>query len=183
MTAKIIPFDGAARMVRPPEVRAGAIRAAIMVRPMMKRGSERLLVGESMWRILQRLEDELGLPKAKVLHEAGLGRPEESTKRLPYYAVRPGLDEGARAERAKHLTQKASKYVALAVAAARLAGLPADGLVAALRRDFVRGRRSRLPRPRPRAQGKARPHGPLGSWRGPLGRVLGCCRWDAWGLR
>lgn len=136
MTAKIIQFGRQEKKMqergRPPSVRAAAIEAAIRARPMMKRASERLLVGENMWRILQRLEDSVGVSKSAVLREARLGRPEESTKRLPLYAVKVGLDEATRAERGKKLTQHAEKYKKLIEGAGKLSGIPEDELIAEL---------------------------------------------------
>ena len=46
------------------------------------------VLAEALCRLLQRLEEEHDIPKAKVLLEAGIGNEGDSTKHLSQYAIR-----------------------------------------------------------------------------------------------
>lgn len=104
-------------------------------RPRMVREGERVVVARNLWRLLDRIEREHGIAKARVVRAAGQGGEGDSTKRLWRFALRPDLDEAAANARAKDLTQDVRKYAGIAEAAARLAGLPVDECL----RDLLSG--------------------------------------------
>lgn len=102
-------------------------RAARKGRTKMSAPSERRTVARNLWEILERLETgPLRITKARVLLEAGKAGPEDSTKHLERYALRPGLSEAEEEKRTGRLVQAVQVYVDLARKAAELAGADAD---------------------------------------------------------
>ncbi|WP_210250181.1 hypothetical protein, partial [Microvirga aerophila] len=100
-----------------------AIRQRIERKPLVKRQSERRLVANNLWRILQDLEaSQPPIKKKDVLQAAGQGGEHDSTKRLPRFAINPDLPSADQDERAEAATQDIRKYLQIARAAARLAG-------------------------------------------------------------
>lgn len=110
--------------------RLQAVKDAIAAKPRIERVSDRLTIGRNLWAILDTLErGEPSVSKATVLLAARQGRPEESTKRLPRFAIRPGLSEEDEKRRAEKLTKKIAPYRRIIGAAARLTGRDEDGLL------------------------------------------------------
>lgn len=102
--------------------RLRAVKAAIAAKPRIERVSDRRVIGRNMWAILDALErGEPSVSKATVLLAARQGRPEESTKRLPRFAIRPGLSEEDEKRRAEKLTQRIAPYQKIVKEAAGLA--------------------------------------------------------------
>jgi hypothetical protein len=94
-----------------------AILAKIEERERMEKPKECLVVAQNLWRILSELES--GSPKIKkstVLHRAGEGEGEESTKRLPYLAVDPAAED--KDKRAKLLSPYIKRHKRVVFAAA-----------------------------------------------------------------
>lgn len=103
-------------------------RANIGRRPYAE-GLERVRIARNLWLLLDRVEREHGVSKARVLHKAGQGGEGDSTKRLPRFALRPGLTEEEYRARASKLNRAVKGYVAIAEAAADLAGSRRDDLL------------------------------------------------------
>jgi len=78
--------------------------------------ADRVAVAEALYRLMQRLEGEHGIPKEKVLREARIGGEGDSTKHMSQYAIRPGSNPD-------RLRKKVGVYAKLAAEAARLARL------------------------------------------------------------
>ena len=121
-----------AKPLRSIKERYEAIQAAIDKDPMMKRLMDRQTVGKNMWRLLDQIEHDHNISKARVLNAAGHGQPGESTKRLPYYAINPSLPDDVLRERANDLTQNATKYRYIAQKVAELAHLDEQPIVVKL---------------------------------------------------
>jgi hypothetical protein len=133
MTAQIIPFGNRKERQRPAapltqETRAAFSSSRVKLigekmdrNPMMESIEERRRAANNMWRILAELDNQSPrIRKRDVLHEAGLGGEDDSTKRLPYYAIDPDLPEDKQLRRAESVTKKIKKYEHLAQCAARL---------------------------------------------------------------
>ncbi|WPB86394.1 hypothetical protein [Sediminicoccus rosea] len=95
-----------------------------MKRQMGAQPSLRLRIAENLWNIMEDAQSRSpAVTRATILHEAGMGRASESTKRAPYFLCDPTWPPAKKAERAKQLTHDPSGYVRLARAAAKLLGL------------------------------------------------------------
>jgi hypothetical protein len=103
---------------------ASAIREAVARRPMAHSLRERLTLAQNLWSILgQAIEKDPALSKSRILHAAGQGQPDESTKRLPHFAVDPAASLDERNRKASALRKHVAKYVRIASEAARLSGM------------------------------------------------------------
>lgn len=110
--------------------RLQAVKDAFAAKPRIERVSDRRAIGRNMWAILDALErGDRAVRKAKVLQDAGHGRPEESTKRLPRFAIRPGLSEEDEKRRAEKLTQRIAPYLKIVEQAASQAKRDVDDLL------------------------------------------------------
>ena len=117
------------------EERADVIRTRIRKRPKMKAMSDRLVAAQNLWNILDRVEKDHKVRKARVFQEAGQGAAEESTKRLPKFAMRPNLPPEEIERRKKILSQTTRHYLTIAEHAAILAGFSKHEYV----EELVRG--------------------------------------------
>lgn len=98
--------------------RAASIRAAVQASPNLS-PAERLRVAENMWAIFAEAERN-GFTKAQVLEAGGQGKKEESTKRLPRFAIDPGSPPDRKEVLQNQLTKKAMPYLRLAISAAKI---------------------------------------------------------------
>jgi hypothetical protein len=78
--------------------------------------ADRVTVAEALYGLLQRVERERHIPKAKVLREAGFGSDGDSTKHLSQYAIRPDASR-------KRLRKTVGPYEKIAKVAANLANM------------------------------------------------------------
>lgn len=111
-------------------------KAAMESEPRMKTLSERKRVARNLWDLLEHYEKgTAGVRKATVLVAAEISNPEDSTKRLPRYALRPSTEDQIQtpdARRAydeklrKLLSPNIKKYKELALKGAELAGEDQD---------------------------------------------------------
>src|SRR4051812_13616802 len=101
-------------------------RETMESRPNLRRADERAVVARNLWDILSRVERERGITKAAVLQAARQGSEGDSTKRLPRFALRPGLTDEERQRRTLKLTKGVKKYARIVAAAARLGRLSED---------------------------------------------------------
>jgi hypothetical protein len=100
--------------------------AAMKARPMMTKASERRAIARNLWMLLDTIEKgSARISKAAILVEAKQAKPEEPTKRIARYALRPGLPEAAEKKRSEELVQKIRIYVGIAKAAVALANAKA----------------------------------------------------------
>jgi hypothetical protein len=100
-------------------------RSRLNDRPMIRTDAERRTIAHNIWDLLEEIEKgPRGITKARVMQAAKGSTREDSTKHLPRYALRP--DPAGEARRAQTLTKNAKKYLEIARAAARLAGLDPD---------------------------------------------------------
>lgn len=112
---------------------ANSLREAFAMRKMVQGDRERLTLAQNLWTILDlALGKAPGLSKAKILREAGQGEPEESTRRLPYFAVDPTLPVDERTRRTKKLRRHVELYARIAIAAANLSGMNPDEILVQL---------------------------------------------------
>ena len=111
--------------------RYASIEKAIEERNMIKRASERQMIGENLYRILSLFESKYGVRKA-VVCEHVFGNAYYSTKRLEKYTINPDLDDSIRKSRGEKLQQKAEKYKKVVDTAATLADIADD-----IRRDMI----------------------------------------------
>ncbi|MFQ5783227.1 MAG: hypothetical protein ACE5H8_00200 [Alphaproteobacteria bacterium] len=98
--------------------RRQSLKAALEQRPRMNKPRERGVVAENLWAILEQVERG-GIRKSEILHAAGYGKPEDSTKRLPQYALDSDLPEEKKKERRRKLTQSTRGYIKIAQEAAK----------------------------------------------------------------
>jgi len=110
--------------------RAASIRAAVQASPKLS-PAERLRVAENMWAIFAEAERN-GFTNAQVLVEAGQGTKEESTKRLPRFAIDPSLPPDMKNNRQDNLSKTARPYISLATSAAKILRRHEDEFVATL---------------------------------------------------
>lgn len=104
--------------------------ARMKERPRMHRAEERRRVAEKLWLLLDEIErGPRGVTKARVLQKAIGAKPEDSTKHLPRYALRPSEDPLVSDQRAGYLLKTATKFVRIARVAAELAEMDADEAV------------------------------------------------------
>jgi hypothetical protein len=92
-------------------------------------GKDRIIAARNLWLVLDRVEREHGIKKARVLHEAGQGGASDSTKRLERFALRPEVSGEQALARAPKLTRSVAKYERIAEKAAMLAGLPRNAFL------------------------------------------------------
>ena len=114
-------------------VTADLIRKQIQKRPLVHSERERLIIAENLWEILDAAtKQKTELSAAKILHEAGQGKEEESTKRLSFFAVKPTLPIEDRLRRASKLRRHVDRYVHIAMTAATAAGMSTDSTLVQL---------------------------------------------------
>jgi hypothetical protein len=111
-------------------------KAAMESEPKMKTLSERKRVARNLWDLLEHYEKgTAGVRKATVLVAAEISNPEESTKRLPRYALRPSTEDQIQTPDArkaydeklrKLLSPTIKKYKEVALKGAELAGEDQD---------------------------------------------------------
>lgn len=112
---------------------AAAIEAEIRVDPIIRSSSERRSVMVALFSLLEDAERrDPPIRRRGVLSAAGVGTPEDSTKRLIRFVVDPSWDREKQLDRARNGTQDARKYLVIAHALAALTGDDRDDLVAAL---------------------------------------------------
>ena len=92
-----------------------AVRANLRAQPRMAKFTDRKAIATNLYQILDRLERERGISKAKILHSAGQGGPGDSTKRLPRFALQPGLEPAEEDKRAENLGSVPHQHIELSV--------------------------------------------------------------------
>jgi len=111
-------------------------KATMESEPRMKTLSERKRVARNLWDLLEQYEKgTAGVRKATVLVAAEISNPEDSTKRLPRYALRPSNEDQIQTPDArkaydeklrKLLSPTIKKYKEVALKGAELAGEDQD---------------------------------------------------------
>lgn len=100
--------------------RVRLLRNALGANPTPKLGAaDQEAVSRDLHRLLQRVQEERGIAKSKILRQARIGDEDDSTKHLSQYATPPN-------RKPARLTKKVTAYANLARAAAKLAGLEED---------------------------------------------------------
>ena len=92
-------------------------------------------IAENLYRLLDRLEKDKRVRRAELCRDVLCSPPEESTKRLRFYALDPAKEGDKRQRQLNVLTKKATDYVRLAEEAARRAGEDVDAVLL----DLVHG--------------------------------------------
>ena len=89
--------------------------------PLIKEESNRIKIATNLWWILEELERcSPNISRREVLYAAGQGSGTNSTKRLPYFAINPGLSDQVIKKKSNRLTKHISKYLAIVDAASDL---------------------------------------------------------------
>lgn len=110
--------------------RAREMRKAAVASPKLLAAEQRR-VAENLWGILLEVQRH-GVTKAQVLQAAGQGSREDSTKRLPRFALNPDLSPEEKEKRSAHLTKKVVPYLGIAAAAAKLLRRDENAFIPAL---------------------------------------------------
>jgi hypothetical protein len=103
--------------------------------PMVHSKEERIRLAKNLWQILSDLPPSV--LTRDILHAAGQGGETESTKRLPYFALKPDLSPSEQNKRAEKLTKTIKKYTRIVTEAARKSHRDESDLI----RRFVAGTR------------------------------------------
>jgi hypothetical protein len=86
-------------------------------------GDDQIVVARALYDLLDRIEGQYHIAKAKILREAGIGGDGDSTKHLSQYAIPRDLPLEEIQRRSTRLRKGTEPYKNIASAAARLAGL------------------------------------------------------------
>jgi hypothetical protein len=105
--------------------RSRRLRMALKEPPRMQ-GDDQITAAEALHGLLERMEQRHGVRKKEVLRGAGIGSKEDSTKHLSQYAIPQDLTPEEVRMRSKRLRKNVRPYLAIAKAAAKLAGLDED---------------------------------------------------------
>ncbi|PWC46808.1 hypothetical protein TSA6c_08520 [Azospirillum sp. TSA6c] len=115
--------------------RAETVRARANAGERFKSSADQERIAENLYRLLDRLEKDKRIRRADLCRDVLGSRPEDSTKRLAFYALNPEKEGAKRQSQLSILTQKVTKYVELAEEAAHRAGEDVDAVLL----DLVHG--------------------------------------------